>query len=89
MKTRYFIIGSALFMGFGLTSCDNDEFLEVDQYEIVSSDAMYENDANAKKGLNGVYDMMYPNDSYDGDWGFKPNLFTGCHPTIDTQGPCT
>ena len=85
MKTRYFIIGSALFMGFGLTSCDNDEFLEVDQYEIVSSDAMYENDANAKKGLNGVYDMMFPNDSYDGDWGFKPNLFTGCHPTIDTQ----
>ena len=29
--------------------------------------------------------MMFPNDAYDGDWGFKPNLFTGCHPTIDTQ----
>ena len=71
--------------GLGLTSCNNDEFLEVDQYEIVSSDAMYENDANAKKGLNGVYDMLFPNDTYDGDWGFKPNLFTGCHPTIDTQ----
>ena len=71
--------------GLGLTSCNNDEFLEVDQYEIVSSDAMYENDANAKKGLNGVYDMLFPNDNYDGDWGFKPNLFTGCHPTIDTQ----
>jgi len=72
-------------MGFGLTSCDNDEFLEVDHYDIIASDAMYETDANAKKGLNGVYDMVFPNDDYDGDWGFKPNLFTGCHPTIDTQ----
>ena len=87
MKTRYFIYGAALcsVMGLGLTSCDNEDFLEVDQYDIISSKAMYENDASAKKGLNGVYDMMYPDDNYDGDWGFKPNLFTGCHPTIDTQ----
>ena len=94
MKTRYFILGAALSMtGLGLTSCDNDEFLDVDLYDVIASDAMFENDANAKKGLNGVYDMMFPNDAkdaaekdlYDGDWGFKPNLFTGCHPTIDTQ----
>jgi len=79
--------------GLGFTSCDNDEFLDVDLYDVIASDAMFENDANAKKGLNGVYDMMFPNDAkdaagkdlYDGDWGFKPNLFTGCHPTIDTQ----
>ena len=81
------MIGAALCstMGLGLTSCDNEKFLDVNQYEVVASDASFENDANAKKGLNGVYDMMFPNDSYDGDWGFKPNLFTGCHPTIDTQ----
>ncbi len=94
MKTRYFILGAALSMtGLGFTSCDNDEFLDVDLYDVIASDAMFENDANAKKGLNGVYDMMFPNDAkdaadkdlYDGDWGFKPNLFTGCHPTIDTQ----
>ena len=87
MKTRYYILGAALCsaMGLGLTSCDNEEFLEVDQYDKISSGAMFENDANAKKGLNGVYDMVFPNDDYDGDWGFKPNLFTGCHPTIDTQ----
>ena len=72
-------------MGLGLTSCNNEKFLEVDQYDIIASNAMYESDANAKKGLNGVYDMVFPNDDYDGDWGFKPNLFTGCHPTIDTQ----
>ena len=87
MKTRYYILGAALcsVTSLGLTSCNNDEFLEVNQYEVIASDAMYENKTNAKKGLNGVYDMTFPNDSYDGDWGFKPNLFTGCHPTIDTQ----
>ncbi len=79
-------------MGLGLTSCNNDKYLDVDQYDVIASNAMFENDANAKKGLNGVYDMLFPNGTqvngkniYDGDWGFKPNLFTGCHPTIDTQ----
>ena len=87
MKTRYILLSAALCstMGLGLTSCNNEKFLEVDQYDIIASNAMYESDANAKKGLNGVYDMVFPNDDYDGDWGFKPNLFTGCHPTIDTQ----
>ena len=87
MKTRYILLSAALcsVTGLGLTSCNNDEFLDVDQYQIVASDALYESVENAKKGLNGVYDMMMPNDNYDGDWGFKPNLFTGCHPTIDTQ----
>lgn len=86
MKTRY-IYGTLLcgLMAFGFSSCDNDEFLNVNQYNVIESNAMYENDANAKLGLNGVYDMMYPNGDYNGDWGFKPNLFTGCHPTIDTQ----
>ena len=85
MKTRYYMIGAALCstMGLGLTSCNNDSFLDVDQYEIIANDAMFENDDNAKKGLNGVYDMLFPNGTqvngkniYDGDWGFKPNLFT-------------
>ena len=87
MKNRYFLFGAAVscLMGLGLTSCNNNEYLEVDQYDVIASNAMFENDANAKKGLNGVYDMMYTNGDYDGDWGFKPNLFTGSHPTIDTQ----
>ena len=87
MKTRYSILGALMggMMAFGFSSCDNDEFLNVTQYNVIEQTAMYENDANAKMGLNGVYDMMYPNGDYNGDWGFKPNLFTGCHPTIDTQ----
>ena len=70
-------------------SCDNDEFLNTTQYDIVSSDASFESDANAKATLTGVYVLMRPD--FDGahggggDWGFKPNLFTGCHPTMDTQ----
>ena len=87
MKTKYLIFGTALcgMMALGLTSCDNDEFLTVDKYDSIDPSALFEKDANAIKGLNGVYDMIYPNDDFDGDWGFKPNLFTGCHPTIDTQ----
>ena len=86
MKAKYIfgtLVCSAMALGF--TSCDNDEFLNVTQYNVIEMDAMFVNDANAKNGLNGVYDMMYPNGEYNGDWGFKPNLFTGCHPTIDTQ----
>lgn len=86
MKAKYIfgtLVCSAMALGF--TSCDNDEFLNVTEYGVIETTAMYENDANAKTGLNGVYDMMYTNGNYDGDWGFKPNLFTGCHPVIDTQ----
>ena len=87
MKTNYFILGTALcsVMGLGLTSCDNEEFLNVTAYDVVDEAASYESKDNAKRALNGVYDLVYPDDAYDGDWGFKPNLFTGCHPTIDTQ----
>lgn len=87
MKNKYFLIGAALCgaMALGLTSCDNDKFLTVDLYDGVDPAGSYEKDANVEKVLLGVYDMMYPDDKYDGDWGFKPNLFTGCHPTIDTQ----
>lgn len=85
MKTKY-IFGAFLCgaMAVGFSSCDNDEFLDVDQYNIIGTGAMFENEDNAKSGLNGVYDMMMPS-AENGDWGFKPNLFTGCHPTIDTQ----
>ena len=87
MKTKYLIFGTALcsMMAVGLTSCDNDEFLTVDKYDSIDPSGIFEKNANAIKGLNGVYDLMYPDDNFDGDWGFKPNLFTGCHPTIDTQ----
>ena len=36
MKTRYYIFGAALcgMMGLGLTSCNNDKFLDVTRYDV-------------------------------------------------------
>jgi hypothetical protein len=87
MKNKYYILGTTFcgLMSLGLTSCDNDAFLDVEHYTTIDPNGLFEKNVNAVKGINGVYDMMYPNDDFDGDWGFKPNLFTGCHPTIDTQ----
>ena len=69
-----------------LSSCDNEKFLDVPHYDILAIDAQFENDDNARLGLNGIY--VYNNVStQDDSWGFKPNLFTGSHPTMDTQ--CT
>ena len=87
MKTKYFIFGSALcsLLGLGLTSCNNEDFLDVDIYDKIDISGQYENDDNAIKGLTGVYQLMNANNGPDGDWGFKPNLFSGCHPTMDTQ----
>ncbi len=69
-----------------MTSCDNDKFLETTKYDILSIDAQFENDNNALLGLNGIYTFNNVT-TYDSSWGFKPNLFTGSHPTMDTQ--CT
>lgn len=87
MKKRYLIYGTVVcsMLAMGLTSCNNDNFLDTTLYNAIPKDFMYSSDANATTGLNGIYDQVFPNDDYDGDWGFKPNLFTGSHPTIDTQ----
>ena len=69
-----------------VASCDVDEFLDTTNTDFIPADAAFENDENAKLTMNGVYDMMFPS-GHDGDWGFKPNLFSGTHPTMDTQ--CT
>jgi hypothetical protein len=69
-----------------LSSCNNDDFLDVPQYDILDISAQFESDDNARLGLNGIY--AYNNVSkQDNSWGYKPNLFTGSHPTMDTQ--CT
>ena len=84
MKTRYFILGAALcsVMGLGLTSCNNDKFLEVTQYSMLPSEALYENDANAIKGMTGCYDQVLPRVSDD---AYKYWIFNGQHPTMDSQ----
>jgi len=79
-----FTVVSVLFL-FGMSSCNNEEFLTVDHYSILSADQMFKSDADARAGLVGCYDMMLPVSETNGDWGFKPNLFIGGHPTMDTQ----
>lgn len=80
------IIGAA---ALSMTSCDNDEYLIATNYEATSPEDAFKSDETAKAYLTGVYVMMRPDFDGDhgggGDWGFKPNLFTGCHPTMDTQ----
>ena len=47
----------------GLSSCDNEEFLNVTHYSILEMSTMYESDANAKAALNGCYDLMLPSNT--------------------------
>jgi len=86
MKNIYRFLSVVAMAGaaVALSSCDNEEFLATTQYDIVDANAMFESDDNAKMGMTGVYKMVNQSDQ-DGDWGFKPNLMVGCHPTMDTQ----
>ena len=81
---KYFALAGLGCVAF--SSCDNDKFLDVPKYDIQDIETQFESDDNARLGLNGIY--AYNNVSkQDNSWGFKPNLFTGSHPTMDTQ--CT
>lgn len=68
----------------GLSSCNNDDFLNVEHYDILPSDQMFTSEESAAEGLVGLYDCLFPND-FEGDWNYKPQLLTGGHPTLDTQ----
>ena len=81
---KYFALAGLGCVAF--SSCDNDKFLDVPKYDILDIESQFESDDNARLGLNGIY--AYNNVSkQDDSWGFKPQLFTGSHPTMDTQ--CT
>ena len=94
MKTRYFILGAALcgMMTVGISSCDNDKFLDVPHGNILPADAIFDTDEAAEAALTGCYDLMLPSNTTDfagnslhnGD-PFKPYIFTTSHPTMDSQ----
>lgn len=75
--------GAALMSCF--TSCDNDEFLNVDHYSILDVNSGYDTDDHVLRSLVGCYDMIFPTESGSNQDPFKPYIFTGCHPTMDTQ----
>ena len=75
------VAGASLLLS--VNSCKED-FLEVEYTDVLPSDFMGSSDQEAENGIYGCYKMMLPS-SQAGEWGLKPNLFLGCHPTMDTQ----
>ncbi len=87
-KIKYTMISAALVaLSLGFAGCDSEKFLDVNHYDILPADAMFADESSAQTGLNGIYDMLFPDDNYASAWNYKPQLFLGCHPTLDTQ--CT
>lgn len=84
MKNIYKFLGIVTSGVLSLSSCD-EGFLDVPQYDKIEIESEFLSDEGALAGLTGVYDLMNPDGKTDGDWGFKPNLFSGTHPTMDTQ----
>ena len=89
MKKSFYhiLLLSALTLG---TTSSCDDYLEVDHYDILPEDFMYQNETNIKSGLYGIYDTFYTyqGSDYSGDdttWGFKPNVFIAGHSTMDCQ----
>ncbi|MDH6303423.1 tetratricopeptide (TPR) repeat protein [Parabacteroides sp. PF5-5] len=72
-----------------LTANSCSDYLEVDHYDILPGDMMFESEENANSGLIGCYDTFYPtkkNAPTDlAMWGFKPQFMLANHPTMDTQ----
>ncbi len=84
MKNIYKYLGVAALGCVAFTSCDNEKFLEVDHYGMVSGDQMYSSDANAIKGMTGCYDLLHRRGGKNDD-PYKYWIFNGNHPTMDSQ----
>ena len=58
MKKSFYhiLLLSALTLG---TTSSCDDYLEVDHYDILPEDFMYQNETNIKSGLYGIYDTFY------------------------------
>lgn len=71
-------------MAYGMSSCDNDEFLDVTHYTMLEGDQMFASDANAIKGMTGCYDLLHRRGGKNDD-PYKYWIFNGSHPTMDSQ----
>ncbi len=68
-------------MAVSMQSCSED-YLDVDHYDILKSDYISQSDKNFADALLSCYANM--NQMTNADI-MKPNLWLGCHPTMDTQ----
>lgn len=79
------IVKILLLMGF--ISC-SDNFLEINHYDILESSVMFESEEGVIRGLNGVYDMFYPEwgtTDVGQSWNIKPQLAFSNYPALDCQ----
>lgn len=86
MKRIYYYILPVLFVMYS-TSCSKD-FLTVDRYDIVEPEVLFSSEATILQGLNGVYDMLYPDKKgvdIQQNWNFKPQIHFGNYPALDCQ----
>ncbi|MBO5615976.1 MAG: RagB/SusD family nutrient uptake outer membrane protein [Prevotella sp.] len=87
MKTinKSLLIAALGAVSLGFISCNNDKYLEVNHYDILPADVMFTDQNHALSGLNGIYDCLFPDGDIADGWNYKPQLFLGCHPVLDTQ----
>jgi|SRR5574344_513835 hypothetical protein len=82
---KFFMVAAMGIVSAGFTACNNDNYLTVDHYDILPADQMFKTETDAKSGLSGIYDCLFADGTYADAWNYKPQLFFGCHPTLDTQ----
>lgn len=87
MKKIYQYIISLL-LATGCLSCGED-FLKIDHYDILEPTVMFRNQETVLQGLNGVYDMFYPEWDNATDvqrsWNIKPHMAFSNYPALDCQ----
>ena len=87
MKKIYYYI-TAIALLTGITSCGED-FLKVNHYDIVEPEVLLTSQEYIEQGLNGVYDLLYPertgSDIPQG-WLLKPHMALSNYPAMDIQG---
>jgi len=85
MKKKYLlIIISFLIGGYNCS----DSFLDIDHYDIIEPGSFFSNEENIIQGLNGLYDMFYPEwggSDIQQSWNIKPQLAFSNYPALDCQ----
>lgn len=88
MKKQIYCLAMAAISLGGLSSCGED-FLKIDHYDILEPDVLFQSEKNIVQGLNGVYDMFYPEWQNASDvqksWNIKPQLAFSNYPALDCQ----
>lgn len=89
MKKHIFNILAAIALTGSLASCGED-FLKIDHYDILEPDVLFKSEKNIIQGLNGVYDMFYPEwgdnpSDVQKSWNIKPQLAFSNYPALDCQ----